>query len=79
MTENQPTKLAAFEGLDKTTEGAAFTLGGIYYDGYTHGGITIPDMLSLLAHHSPNATVQGLDAVPAEDRPPVAVVRNAFR
>ncbi|MFL5871464.1 MAG: cytochrome ubiquinol oxidase subunit I, partial [Solirubrobacterales bacterium] len=78
VTENQPTKLAAFEGLEKTTEGAPFTLGGVYYDGSTHGGITIPDMLSLLAHHDPNATVQGLDAVPPDDRPPVGVVRNAF-
>jgi cytochrome d ubiquinol oxidase subunit I len=78
VTENQPTKLAAFEGLDKTTEGASFTLGGIYYDGSTHFGVTVPDMLSLLAYHDPNATVQGLDAVPPDDRPPVGVVRNAF-
>jgi cytochrome bd ubiquinol oxidase subunit I len=78
VTENQPTKLAAFEGLEETTKGAPFTLGGIYYDGSTHGGITIPDMLSILAHHDPNATVQGLDAVRADDRPPVGVVRNAF-
>jgi cytochrome bd ubiquinol oxidase subunit I len=78
VTENQPTKLAAFEGLDKTTESASFTLGGIYYDGSTHFGITIPDMLSLLAYHDPNATVQGLDAVPPDDRPPVGPVRNAF-
>jgi cytochrome d ubiquinol oxidase subunit I len=78
VTENQPTKLAAFEGLSKTTEGASFTLGGIYYDGSTHGGITVPDLLSLLAYHDPNATVQGLDAVPPDDRPPVGVVRNAF-
>jgi cytochrome d ubiquinol oxidase subunit I len=78
VTDNQPTKLAAFEGLDKTTEGAPFTLGGVYYDGSTHGGITVPDMLSLLAHHDPTATVQGLDAVPPDDRPPVTVVRNAF-
>ncbi|MQA73962.1 MAG: cytochrome ubiquinol oxidase subunit I [Solirubrobacterales bacterium] len=78
VTENQPTKLAAFEGLQETTKGAPFTLGGIYFDGETHGGITIPDMLSLLAYHDPNATVQGLDAVAADDRPPVAVVRNAF-
>jgi cytochrome bd ubiquinol oxidase subunit I len=78
VTENQPTKLAAFEGLEKTTEGAPFTLGGIYFDGETHGGITIPDMLSVLAYHDPNATVQGLDAVAPDDRPPVGVVRNAF-
>jgi cytochrome bd ubiquinol oxidase subunit I len=78
VTENQPTKLAAFEGLEKTTEGASFTFGGIYYDGSTHFGITIPDMLSLLAYHETNATVQGLEAVPPDDRPPVGWVRNAF-
>ena len=36
-------------------------------------------LLSLLAFHDPNATVQGLDAVPADDRPPVNVVRVAFQ
>jgi cytochrome d ubiquinol oxidase subunit I len=78
VAEQQPTKLAAFEGLEETTKGASFTLGGIYYDGETHGGITIPDMLSILAFHDPDATVEGLDAVPADDRPPVGVVRNSF-
>ncbi len=78
VAENQPTKLAAFEGLEQTTKGASFTLGGIYIDGETVGGITIPDMLSILAFHDPNSTVQGLDAVPAADRPPVGVVRNSF-
>ena len=78
VAENQPTKLAAFEGLDETTEGASFTFGGVYFDGETHGGITIPNMLSLLAFHDPDAEVQGLDAVAPGDRPPVAVVRNSF-
>jgi len=78
VAEDQPVKLAAFEGLDQTEEGADFNIGGIYYDGENHGGITIPDMLSLLADHDPSATVQGLDSVPESDRPPVAVVRNAF-
>jgi cytochrome d ubiquinol oxidase subunit I len=78
VAEEQPTKLAAFEGLEETTKGAPFTLGGVYIDGKTYGGITIPDMLSILAFHDPNATVQGLDAVPKDDRPPVGVTRNAF-
>jgi cytochrome d ubiquinol oxidase subunit I len=78
VAENQPTKLAAFEGLEKTTKGAGLTLGGIYIDGQTRGGIEIPDLLSLLAFHDPNATVQGLDAVPERDRPPVGPPRNAF-
>jgi cytochrome d ubiquinol oxidase subunit I len=36
-------------------------------------------MLSLLAFHDPDSTVEGLDAVPADDRPPAAWVRNAFQ
>jgi cytochrome d ubiquinol oxidase subunit I len=37
-------------------------------------------MLSLLAFHNPNATVTGLDSVPADERPPdVNVVRVAFQ
>jgi cytochrome d ubiquinol oxidase subunit I len=79
VAENQPTKLAAIEGLDRTTEGADLTVGGIYIDGEVKGGISIPDGLSLLAEHDFDATVQGLDAVPADDRPPVGVVRNSFQ
>jgi cytochrome d ubiquinol oxidase subunit I len=33
----------------------------------------------VLAKHDPNATVQGLETVPPEDRPPVNVVRIAFQ
>ena len=79
VAEEQPAKLAAIEGLDQTTEGADLTLGGVYFDGSVHGGVSIPDGLSLLADHDPNATIEGLDAVPADDRPPVGWVRNAFQ
>jgi cytochrome bd ubiquinol oxidase subunit I len=79
VAEEQPTKLAAIEGLDKTTKDAELTIGGVYFDGEVHGGVSIPDLLSLLAYHDPNATVQGLDAVPADDRPPVGWVRNSFQ
>src|SRR3954464_12314410 len=70
VAENQPTKLAAFEGLQHTQAGAPFTIGGI---------VEVPKMLSLLAFHNPNATVQGLDAVPPGDRPPTTIVRVAFQ
>src|SRR5213080_1203001 len=60
----QPTKLAAFEGLAKTTKGAPVHLLGWYTDDQVRYGIPIPKLLSLLAYHRPNATVQGLDAVP---------------
>ena len=42
-------------------------------------GIAVPRLLSLLAFHDPKATVQGLEIVPAPDRPPVNVVRLAFQ
>jgi cytochrome bd ubiquinol oxidase subunit I len=77
--EDQPTKLAAIEALQDTTEGAGLTVGGWYVDGEVRGGVTIPKMLSVLAFHDPDATVQGLNAVPAEDRPPVGWVRNCFQ
>src|SRR6266446_3276670 len=71
----QPTKLAAFEGLGHTTTGAPVHVLGWYTDGHVEYGIPIPRLLSVLAFHSTNATVEGLDTVPPADRPPVNVVR----
>jgi cytochrome d ubiquinol oxidase subunit I len=70
VAEHQPLKLAAFEGLQETTKGAPFSV---------VGGIEIPDLLSLLAFHDPNATVIGLNSAPPDDRPPVDVVKLSFR
>jgi cytochrome d ubiquinol oxidase subunit I len=81
VAETQPVKLAGFEGLTRTREGAPFTIGG-YYDadrGEVRYGIEVPRLLSLLAHHDPDARVVGLDSVPSRDRPPVNVVRIAFQ
>jgi cytochrome d ubiquinol oxidase subunit I len=75
----QPVKLAAIEGLGHTTRGAPEHLLGWYVDGEVRYGVKIPKLLSLLARHDPNAVVQGLDAVPADQRPPVNVVRVAFQ
>jgi cytochrome d ubiquinol oxidase subunit I len=75
----QPTKLAAIEGLGKTQRGAPVHLLGWYTDGRIKYGIAIPHGLSLLAFHSWNAKVQGFDAVPASQRPPVNVVRVSFQ
>jgi cytochrome d ubiquinol oxidase subunit I len=81
IAKTQPVKLAAIEGLQRTQTGAPFTLGG-FYDagrGEVRFGIEVPRMLSLLAHHDPNAKVIGLESVPPRDRPPVNVVRVAFQ
>jgi cytochrome bd ubiquinol oxidase subunit I len=79
VAAGQPTKLAAFEGLAHTTKGAPVHVLGWYTNGHVAYGIPIPRLLSLLAFHSSNAVVQGLDAVPADQRPPVNVVRVAFQ
>jgi cytochrome bd ubiquinol oxidase subunit I len=69
VAERQPVKLAAFEGLEETTKGAGFDL----------GPVEIPKLLSLLAFHDPNATVQGLNSVPKDDQPPTGIVKLSFR
>lgn len=75
----QPTKLAAMEGLSKTTRGAPESLFGYYSNGALHDALRIPDGLSLLVHFNPHASVQGLDAVPVNDRPSlVNVVHLSF-
>jgi cytochrome d ubiquinol oxidase subunit I len=79
VAAEQPTKLAAFEGLAPTTSGAPVHLLGWYSHGHVEYGIPLPRLLSLLAFHSPNARVQGLDAVAPAERPPVNVVRFAFQ
>ncbi|MDQ4049059.1 MAG: cytochrome ubiquinol oxidase subunit I [Actinomycetota bacterium] len=80
VAKHQPVKAAAFEGLQETTKGAPFTVGGYYSEDEERikGGVEIPKLLSLLAFHDPNATVKGLASVPKEDRPPVNVVRFSF-
>jgi cytochrome d ubiquinol oxidase subunit I len=81
VAETQPVKLAAFEGLYRTEEGAPFTIGG-FYDTDTNEvrfGIQIPYLLSLLATHDPTGEIVGLDSVPAEERPPVNIVRWSFQ
>ena len=79
VASSQPTKLAAFEGLYVTTRGAPEHLLGWYTGNRVRYGIEIPHLLSFLSYHRWNAKVQGLSAVPADERPPVNVVRIAFQ
>ena len=75
----QPVKLAAMEGLATTTRGAAEHLLGWYNGHSVVFGIEIPRLLSLLALHSPNGVIKGLNIVPLADQPPVNVVRFSFQ
>jgi cytochrome d ubiquinol oxidase subunit I len=67
------------EGLAKTTKGAPESLFGYFSDGRLHGAIRIPYGLSVIAKFNPHATIEGLDAVPASDRPSlVTLVHLSF-
>jgi cytochrome d ubiquinol oxidase subunit I len=79
VATTQPVKLAAFEGLYKTTRGAPEHILGWYTDQQVKYGIAIPHLLSFLAFHSWNAKVQGLETVPASQRPPINIERFAFQ
>jgi cytochrome bd ubiquinol oxidase subunit I len=79
VAQHQPVKLAAFEGLAETTSDAPLHIFGWYQDGEVNYGIEIPRLLSFLASHDFDATVEGLNTVPEDERPPVNVTRVAFQ
>jgi cytochrome bd ubiquinol oxidase subunit I len=79
VAREQPTKLAAFEGLYETEAGAPVHLGGWYDGDEIRYGIPLPRLLSLLSFHDPSARVEGLEEAPADELPPVNVVRIAFQ
>lgn len=72
VSNHQPAKLAAFEGLYETQSNAPLTLIG-YVDEKDQRvvGLQAPGMLSFLADFDTHAVIKGLDAFPPEDRPPV--------
>ena len=80
VAERQPVKLAAMEGHLKTGP-AAFVIGGWpNAETLEHtGAIEIPGALSFMLHGDRNAVVQGVDAVPPDERPPLAIVHLAFQ
>ena len=79
--EHQPIKVAAMEGHWETKKGAPLVLFGFTDadDEKEHFEVSIPYLGSLILTHSMDGEVQGLKSVPAEDRPPVAVVFWSFR
>lgn len=81
VAENQPVKLAAFEGQFKTETGAPLRIGGIPNEEKreTPYAIEIPNALSFLAFGDFNAEVKGLNDFPQDTHPPIAIVHFAFQ
>lgn len=81
LARYQPAKLAAAESLFETRTRAPLIIGGFpdVERREVRFGLEIPGLLSLLAHHDVNAQVIGLDRIPRELWPPVAIAHISFQ
>ncbi|RYH04578.1 cytochrome ubiquinol oxidase subunit I [Salipiger sp. IMCC34102] len=80
--EHQPAKVMAMEGhFDSHPDGAPLILFGIpdQEEGVVHYSVEIPQLSSLILAHEWGAPLDGLDTIPKEDQPPVAIVFFTFR
>src|SRR3954466_16355442 len=82
VAQNQPAKLAAFEGQFKTERGAGLNLGGFPVPGKEHAVLNVKlpgGLLGILAYDDPHAKVRGLASFPKADQTPLALpVRLSF-
>ncbi|RYD03934.1 hypothetical protein N752_17785 [Desulforamulus aquiferis] len=80
VAETQPAKLAAFEGLFETQQGAPLIIFGIpdAEAGRTKMEIALPKMLSFVAFGDFNAEVKGLNDFPRDEWPPLAMTFYPF-
>ncbi len=79
--KRQPAKLAAMEAYFHTQEYAPLVIGGIPDTAAkkVNYGIEIPGMLSFLVHDDFKTAVKGLDQIPVDEQPPVAITHYAFQ
>ncbi|NGX39116.1 MAG: Cytochrome bd ubiquinol oxidase subunit 1 [Chlamydiae bacterium] len=79
VSKNQPSKLAAMEGVYKTEKRTPMTLvGWVDQKTNTVKGIKIPGLLSLLVYRSLDKAVTGFDQIPEDERPPIQPVFQAY-
>jgi len=75
VSQNQPAKLAAFEGHYATAPATLYLFGWVDEQGrQVRFGLGIPKMLSYLVYGDWEKPVKGLDAFAPGDRPPVNLV-----
>jgi cytochrome d ubiquinol oxidase subunit I len=80
--EHQPVKIMAMEGhFTSHKDGAPLVLFGLPNQaaGRVDYAIEVPKLGSLILKHSPDAPMAGLDTVPRENWPPVAITFWSFR
>lgn len=81
IAKRQPAKLAAMEALYHTQMPAPLLIGGIVDEKKKEVkmAVEIPGALSFLAHSNLKAEVKGLDQIPENEHPPVAITHYAFQ
>ena len=79
VAEHQPAKLAAMEGIYESGPNAPLALAGwVDEERESTHALSIPGGLSWLVTGRVDGEVQGLDAIPDEDRPPVNFVFQTY-
>ncbi|MGL4539529.1 MAG: cytochrome ubiquinol oxidase subunit I [Candidatus Rhabdochlamydia sp.] len=79
VAKNQPSKLAAMEGIYVTEPKTPIALFGWTDDATkTVKGIKIPGLLSFLVFHDFETPVTGFDQIPEDERPPIQVVFQSY-
>jgi len=81
VAERQPAKLAAMEAHFHTEKSASLIIGGIpdTANKKVNYAIEIPGLLSFMATGDFNKEVKGLDQIPKDEQPPIAVTHYAFQ
>ncbi len=81
VAHNEPGKFAAMEGQFATESGVPLRIGGIPDPGAgeTRYALEIPKLASILAFEDPNATIVGLDSMPAGTTPDARMVHYPFQ
>jgi len=81
VAKRQPAKLAAMEAHFHTEKSASLIIGGLPDEEHqtVNYAIKLPGLLSFLAHGNLEQEVIGLDEIPVDEHPPVAVAHFAFQ
>jgi cytochrome d ubiquinol oxidase subunit I len=79
VVDNQPLKLAAMEGVWESRSCAPmYIMGWVNEKTQTNIGLTVPCLLSFLAHQDFQATIQGLKTVTPDLWPPVNLTFQSY-
>jgi cytochrome d ubiquinol oxidase subunit I len=81
VAKRQPAKLAAMEAHFHTEAAAPLIIGGIpdVEAQKVNYALKIPGLLSFMVHEDFHTPVNGLDKIPLENQPPVAITHYAFQ